>query len=208
MSRVWVAHRRSVSGSCTVAVVDLRPEHGEDRPAIRDLHLAAFGDLRPVVADLVDGLRDAMRAQDAFSAVAEDEGEVVGHVMFTSSLLDAPRRLVDVHVLSPVAVLPVRQRQGIGSGLIRWGLQVMAERNVPVVFLEGDPGYYSRLGFKPARSRASASHPCASPTPPSRRSGSRPISRGCREPSCTRRPSGGTTRLGSEISTLESRGCL
>jgi len=45
-------------------------------------------------------------------------------------------------------VLPVRQRQGIGSGLIRWGLQVMAERNVPVVFLEGDPGYYSRLGFK------------------------------------------------------------
>lgn len=148
MSRVWVAHRRSVSGSCTVAVVDLRPEHGEDRPAIRDLHLAAFGDHGPVVADLVDGLRDAMRAQDTFSAVAEDEGEVVGHVMFTSSLLDAPRRLVDVHVLSPVAVLPVRQRQGIGSGLIRWGLQVMAERNVPVVFLEGDPGYYSRLGFK------------------------------------------------------------
>jgi putative acetyltransferase len=50
-------------------------------------------------------------------------------------------------VLSPVAVQPEWQGRGIGSALIRRGLDVMAERSVPVVFLEGPAGYYSRLGF-------------------------------------------------------------
>ncbi len=68
--------------------------------------------------------------------------------MFTHSLLDAPRRLVDVQVLSPVAVLPHRQGTGIGSALVRRGLKVMTERSVPVVFLEGPPGYYARFGFR------------------------------------------------------------
>jgi putative acetyltransferase len=88
-----------------------------------------------------------MSAANGLSLVAADEGRVVGHLMFTASRLDAPRRLVDVQVLSPVGVLPQRQRQGIGSALIRRGLAVMAERSVPLVFLEGSPDYYSRFGF-------------------------------------------------------------
>jgi len=44
-------------------------------------------------------------------------------------------------------VLPEHQRQGVGSVLIRAGLDLMIKRRVPVVFLEGDPGYYSRFGF-------------------------------------------------------------
>jgi putative acetyltransferase len=67
--------------------------------------------------------------------------------VFTHGLLDAPRRLVEVQVLSPVAVRPSWQGQGIGTALIEAGLQVMVRRSVPAVFLEGDPGYYSRLGF-------------------------------------------------------------
>lgn len=131
----------------TVSLVDLRAERPEDRRAVRALHLAAFDDHGQVVADLVDGLRESVTTDDGLSLVAVAAGQVVGHVMFTRNLLDAPRRLVDVQVLSPVAVLPKRQGRGIGSALIRRGLQVMAERSVPVVFLEGDPGYYSRLGF-------------------------------------------------------------
>jgi len=135
----------------TVPSVDLRLEQREDWRAIRDLHLAAFGDHGEVVAGLVDGLRlTAKYDNDGLSLVAEQAGAVVGHVMFTRSLLDAPRRLVDVQVLSPVAVLPEWQGQGIGSALIRRGLAVMAERSVPVVFLEGPPCYYSRLGFTAA----------------------------------------------------------
>ena len=75
--------------------------------------------------------------------------------MLTRSLLDAPRRLVDVQVLSPVAVLPEYQGQDIGSALIRDDLVIMAERSVPVVFLEGLPAYYSRFGFAPGAEQGS-----------------------------------------------------
>jgi putative acetyltransferase len=129
--------------------VDVRPEQPQDRPAVRRLHLAAFGDHGPVVADLVDDLRTILTADDGLSLVAEDEDGVVGHVMFTRSLLDAPRRLVPVQVLSPLAVTPARQRQGVGAALVRAALPVLSQRSVPVVFLEGDPAYYVRLGFRP-----------------------------------------------------------
>ena len=127
----------------------LRPERQRDHAAVRALHRAAFGDNHGlVVADLVDDLRSLVTADNGLSLVAEVDGTVSGHVMFTRSLLDAPRSLVDVHVLSPLAVLPANQGQGIGSALIRHGLQVVAEQRVPAVFLEGDPGYYRRWGFR------------------------------------------------------------
>ncbi len=131
----------------TVSGVELRVERRADRRAVRDLHVAAFGERGEVVAALVNDLRRAVTADNGLSLVAEDAGEVVGHVMFTRSLLDAPPRLVEVQVLSPVAVLPERQGRGIGSALIRRGLETMSERSVPMVWLEGAPGYYSRLGF-------------------------------------------------------------
>ncbi|MEW2158882.1 N-acetyltransferase [Streptomyces sp. NPDC007189] len=129
--------------------MDLREELPSDRRAVRDVHLRAFGDHGIVVADLVDALRDTLTPEDGLSLVAEHDRQVVGHVMFTRSLLDAPRRLVDVHVLSPLAVLPELHGRGIGSALVRHGLGILAERVVPLVFLEGDPGYYSRFGFAP-----------------------------------------------------------
>ncbi|HZX02428.1 N-acetyltransferase [Kribbella sp.] len=129
--------------------MDLREEVPGDRRAVRDVHLRAFGDHGLVVAELVDSLRGIVAAGGGLSLVAEDGGEVVGHVMFTRSLLDCPRRLVDVQVLSPLAVLPEVHRRGIGSALVRRGLEIVGERSAPVVFLEGDPGYYSRFGFVP-----------------------------------------------------------
>lgn len=129
--------------------MDVRPERENDRPGVRAVHLAAFGDDGAKVADLVDDLRRAVARGEGVSLVAEAEGEVVGHVMFTPSILDAPQRLVPVQVLGPVGVLPAQQRQGVGSALIRRGLELMAERAVPVVFLEGSPRYYPRFGFRP-----------------------------------------------------------
>ncbi len=82
------------------------------------------------------------------SLVAVERNAVIGHVLFTRSLLDAPRRLVDTAVLSPVGVRPDRQKQGIGTALIRRGLSVLAERGIPLVFLEGPPDYYARFGFR------------------------------------------------------------
>ncbi|MFF0832532.1 MULTISPECIES: GNAT family N-acetyltransferase [unclassified Streptomyces] len=129
--------------------MDLREELPSDRQAVRDIHLRAFGDHGLVVADLVDTLRDTITAGDGLSLVAEHDRQIVGHVMFTRSLLDAPRRLVEVQVLSPLAVAPELHKRGIGSALVRHGLETLAERGVPLVFLEGDPSYYSRLGFSP-----------------------------------------------------------
>ena len=124
--------------------VSLRPERPPDSADVRELHRVAFGEAGEVVADLVDDLRTD---DDTFSLVAEDDGAVVGSVLFVPGLLDARRRLVPVRTLSPLAVLPGRQRQGIGSALVRAGLREMADRGVPVVFVEGDPAYYRRLGF-------------------------------------------------------------
>lgn len=129
--------------------MDLREELPSDRGSVRDIHLRAFGDHGLVVADLVDTLRDTITPADGLSLVAEHDGQVVGHVMFTRGLLDAPRRLVGVEVLSPLAIMPEHQKRGIGSALVRHGLKALAERAVPLVFLEGDPGYYSRFGFTP-----------------------------------------------------------
>ena len=129
--------------------MELREELPDDKESVREIHLRAFGDHGLVVAALVDTLRETITPKDGLSLVAGHDGQIVGHVMFTRSLLDAPRRLVEVHVLSPLAVLPGYQKRGIGSALVRQGLTALAKRAVPLVFLEGDPGYYSRFGFAP-----------------------------------------------------------
>jgi putative acetyltransferase len=123
---------------------------------VRNLQQRAFGekgsadpDHGLVVARLVDSLRELITPASGLSLVAEHSGRVIGHVMFTPSLLDAPQKLVEVQVLSPLGVMPEHQGRGIGSALVRHGLRVLAEQGAPVVFLEGDPRFYSRFGFVP-----------------------------------------------------------
>jgi putative acetyltransferase len=108
---------------------------------------AAFAHHEGRVGDLVDALRERLSRSNGLSLVATDKDIVVGHAMYTRCLLDAPQRLVDVQVLSPVGVLPESQRLGIGSMLITTGLEMLNARGVPLVFLEGSPSYYSRFGF-------------------------------------------------------------
>ncbi|WP_214318661.1 GNAT family N-acetyltransferase [Nonomuraea sediminis] len=90
------------------------------------VHLQAFGDHGAVVGELVDTLRGTITPDTGISLVAENAGRVIGHIMFTPGLLDAPRRLVQVQVLSPLAVAPEYQRQGVGSALVRRGLELLA----------------------------------------------------------------------------------
>ena len=127
--------------------MEVREETPDERAAVEDVHAAAFGERGREVAALV---RDLRATAGSLSLVAVDDGQVVGSALFTRSLLDAPLRLVDVQVLSPLAVLPERQRQGVGSALVAEGLRLLGDRGAPLVFLEGDPAYYSRLGFRAA----------------------------------------------------------
>jgi putative acetyltransferase len=131
--------------------VAVRPETAADVAEVDRVVAAAFGD-EPVAALLQDLRRD--HAWLGLSNVAEQDGEVVGHVSLTRAWVDAPDRLVEVLVLSPLSVRPDRQRQGIGGALVRAALAAAAERSEPAVFLEGDPAYYSRLGFVAGKSLA------------------------------------------------------
>jgi len=113
---------------------------------------AAFGDEGALVVRLVRELRASPAWRD-LSFVAERDGDVVGHVLLTGAWLDAPRALVDVLVLSPLAVSPAAQGTGVGSALVRHALASTADRAEPLVFLEGHPGFYPRFGFVPGGTR-------------------------------------------------------
>lgn len=131
--------------SRTVAV---RPMLPDEYPAVRALSISAFGD-HPRLGALMDALHSSWAWVDELSFVACDDGELVGHVLYTRAWLDAPRRLVDVLVLGPLGVRPDRQRRGIGSQLITQSLGVVGTRSEPMVFLEGHPSYYPKFGFEP-----------------------------------------------------------
>lgn len=136
-----------IYGPCVL----IREERAGDHDEVREVHSRAFGDHGVnLVAPLVEDLRRTLATEPGISLVACEGDTVVGHVLFSRSLLDAPARLVDVAVLSPLGVLPAYQRRGIGAGLVRRGLAALGDRGIPAVFLEGDPAYYSRLGFQPA----------------------------------------------------------
>lgn len=124
----------------------VRAETTEDEAASRVVVAAAFG--REPVPELLDGLRRSS-AWRGLSFVAAEDDRVVGHVAFTRGWLDAPRRLVEVLVLSPLSVHPEAQGRGVGSALVRRTLELLQERPEPLVFLEGSPAYYRRFGFRP-----------------------------------------------------------
>jgi putative acetyltransferase len=130
--------------------MQMRIETAPDHPAVITVQQTAFGGGAhgSTVGRLVDALRHD--DPDALSLVAEEAGEIVGNILFSRALVDAPRELVTVQTLSPLAVAPQWQRRGIGSALIREGLRQLDERGVPLVFLEGNPAFYARVGFLPA----------------------------------------------------------
>jgi putative acetyltransferase len=133
-------------------VIIIRPETPADANPVRHVNELAFG--QPLEADLVDRLRQTRT--DSLSLVAEDDA-VVGHILFTPVVVEnAARRVVGMG-LAPMAVLPDRQRQGIGSQLVRRGLNILRKRGCPFVVVVGHPEYYPRFGFEPASRHGLAS---------------------------------------------------
>ncbi len=112
------------------------------------VHKLAFGQDEEAV--LVDSLLKDPTAQPCLSVVADFDGKIVGHVLFTALTLVNSTTSTRCSILAPLAVLPTYQRSGIGRGLIEFGCDLLADRGIDLVFVLGDPKYYSRNGFTPA----------------------------------------------------------
>ena len=124
-------------------MTSIRPEEPRDVDQVRALNLAAFEG--GPEAGLIDTLRTF--CPDYLSLVADEEGRVVGHVLFTPVVVEGPEGSVDGMGLAPMAVLPTRQREGIGSALVHRGLEMLLERSTPFVVVLGHPEFYPRFGF-------------------------------------------------------------
>jgi putative acetyltransferase len=123
----------------------IRPETESDRAAVRAVNRAAFE--TPAEADLVESLH--RKAVSLISLVAEVEGGVVGHILFSPVSL-AEHAHLKLMGLAPMAVVPDHQRKGIGSALVRQGLARCKDLGYCAVVVVGHAQYYPRFGFVPA----------------------------------------------------------
>jgi len=123
----------------------IRPETAEDAAAIRRVHEAAFP--TAAEADLVERLRDSSKA--VIALVAEDEGQIVGHILFSPVVLDPLAGTVGLG-LAPLAVLPDYEKHGVGRRLVQNGLAECRAWGAGFVVVLGEPEYYGRFGFEPA----------------------------------------------------------
>ncbi|MCC2658723.1 MAG: putative acetyltransferase [Panacagrimonas sp.] len=126
--------------------MQVRDEQPSDVAAISAVVAAAFP--TDLEARLVGALRHASNL--TVSLVAEEHRALIGHIAFSPVALRGPAGVVEGLGLAPVAVSPHKQKSGVGSALIRTGLERCRSLGAPFVVVLGAPDYYRRFGFEPA----------------------------------------------------------
>jgi putative acetyltransferase len=124
-----------------------------NREAVRAVHVAAFP--TSLEAELVETLVDSDDA--TLSLVAEHGGAVVGHLLCSRMTVEADGSSVRAVGLAPVAVRPDHQNQGIGAALIRAAIERSRAAGEEMMFVLGEPHYYTRFGFTTEAARPFAS---------------------------------------------------
>jgi len=134
--------------------IDIRTETAVDREeqesqeSIYDLHLTAFG--RKVEPELVGKIRATENYIPELSLVAVNEDKIVGHLLFSIITIESEGKEIPVLALSVISVLPEYQKKGIGTKLIKRGLEECRRLGHNVVIVIGHSSYYPRFGFVPA----------------------------------------------------------
>ena len=145
----------------------LRPEQPGDEGSVRQINESAFADRAE--ACLVQALRDAGavrlsavaimggRSLDGRSVktVGRTEmcsgevigGELVGHALFTPVTVATDKGDIELLGMGPVAVIPARQHQGVGTMMIAGCLEHLRGLHNRGVVVVGEPGFYRRFGF-------------------------------------------------------------
>lgn len=126
--------------------IRIRTEEEKDWMNVHKVNAHVFE--TPGEADLVDMLRK--QAQPIVSLVAEVDGAIVGHILFSPVSLQGHPDM-KIMGLAPMAVVPGHQGMGIGSDLVRAGLEQCRQLDVGAVVVLGHPEYYPRFGFTSAK---------------------------------------------------------
>ncbi|MDF2621038.1 MAG: family N-acetyltransferase [Xanthobacteraceae bacterium] len=123
----------------------IRNETDGDIPAIGRLVTEAFL-LLPQSTGTEAGIVEKLRADGALalSLVAEEEGEVIGYLAASAARIGTQDGW---GLVGPLAVLPSRHRQGIGTALMAEALRRLRATSRGAA-LVGDPAYYGRFGFR------------------------------------------------------------
>ncbi|PZR98869.1 MAG: hypothetical protein DLM69_08110 [Candidatus Chloroheliales bacterium] len=129
------------------AKIIIRPEVVADYPAIADIHMRAF-DNRVDVSLIVSLQRHRRSFDPELSLVAELDGRVVGHVLFSPERIRLLSQSVPAVNLSPIGIDPAYQGQGIGGRLILEGHRIAALKGYCLSILLGHPTYYPRFGYQ------------------------------------------------------------
>lgn len=114
---------------------------------IRDIHLHAFDkEEAESVATLASNLLNEETSPKTLTNVAEIDGVVVGHIAFSPVTFNSDKKLKG-YILAPLAVKPEYQKHRVGSKLIEYGIEQLSREGINILFVYGDPKYYSKFGF-------------------------------------------------------------
>lgn len=136
---------RNIRGDTVV----IRKEEGNDQNAIYSLVKRAFETAEHADGnehDLVSALRTGAAYIPELSLVAEIDGRLAGHIMFTKAEVGG----CAVLALAPLSVAPEYQRRGVGTALIQEGHRVARELGYGWSIVLGSETYYPRTGYLPA----------------------------------------------------------
>lgn len=125
----------------------VRPETPGDGPAIADLHTRAFTN-RVAEAVIVALHRQRAAFDPELSLVAERDGQIVGHALFSPRTIYLFGKPVAAVNLAPIGVDPACQRTGIGSALMEEGHRIAVAKGYSMSFLLGHASYYPRFGYR------------------------------------------------------------
>jgi predicted N-acetyltransferase YhbS len=132
----------------------IRPEKAQEYPFLYNFVKEAFKTAKVSNGDeqnYVDRLRDSDGYIPELALVAEENEEIIGHIMLTKTYVLTGTQRFEALLLAPLSVASTHQGCGVGSALVWESLRLAKQMGFHAVFVVGDPAYYSRFGFRSSK---------------------------------------------------------